>query len=378
MWNIAWPQPKECEIPVANTSLTPTEISNVTQALDSGWISSSGEWNHRAEAALSKLIDVESLLVSNGSVAITLALRALGIKHGDEVIVPSLTFAATASAVANIGAIPVFCDVDESNWNMSEEHLHSLITKNTKAIIAVHLYGFPAPMNEIINFARRQNLVVIEDCAEAPLARIDGLNVGSFGDVATFSFFANKLISCGEGGAVASKNPKILDRMKLLRGQGMDAAKRYFFVEPGYNFRLSNIQAAILTSQFENARKIESNWNLQHAQYRQAFEREKVSLTEQHLKSNEVNSPWLYTVRINRLLFSKKIELASHLANFGVETRPIFYPLHEMPAFWAPSTKIVNAIRISVDGISLPTGPHMNKSRIEFIAQLISEFLGKK
>jgi perosamine synthetase len=204
MWNITWPQPKKCEIPVADASLTTAERSNVLEALDSGWISSNGGWNHRAEGALTKLIGVESLLVSNGSVALTLALRALGVKHGDEVIVPSLTFAATASAVSNIGAVPVFCDVHESNWNMNEELLHSLLTKNTKAIIAVHLYGFPAPMNEIMNFARRYNLAVIEDCAEAPLASINGVNVGSFGDVATFSFFANKLISCGEGGAVAS------------------------------------------------------------------------------------------------------------------------------------------------------------------------------
>jgi perosamine synthetase len=158
----------------------------------------------------------------------------------------------------------------------------------------------------------------------------------------------------------------------------MDASKRYYFIEPGYNFRLSNIQAAILTSQLETARQIECTWNLQHTQYRNAFNREGIPFTEQHPKNYEVNSPWLYTVRLNHFSFSKKIDLASHLANFGVETRPVFYPLHEMPAFWTPSNSIVNAIRISNDGISLPTGSHMTESSIEFVTALISEFLGKK
>lgn len=378
MWNISWPQPNKCDIPVASTILTSAERSNVLEALDSGWISSNGEWNHRAESALTKLIGVESLLVSNGSVALTLALRALGIKHGDEVIVPSLTFAATASAVSNIGAVPVFCDVHESNWNMNEGHLQSLLTEKTKAIIVVHLYGHPASMNEIMNFARQNELTVIEDCAEAPLASINGLNVGSFGDVATFSFFANKLITCGEGGAVASNDPIILERMRLLRGQGMDVSKRYFFIEPGFNFRLSNIQAAILTSQIETARQIESNWNLQHAHYRNALSRKGIAFTEQQLSKGEMNSPWLYTVRLNQISFRAKVDLASHLANFGVETRPVFYPLHEMPAFWAPSDFMSNAVQISIDGISLPTGSHMTESSIEYVTELVSEFLGMK
>lgn len=374
MWKISWPQPSRCEIPIANTLFTASERSNVIEAIDSGWISSNGKWNEQAENALSKLIGVESLLVSNGTVALTLALRALGIKSGDEVIVPSLTFAATASAVATIGAIPIFCDVNKLNWNTDEENLHSLISKKTKAIIAVHLYGFPAPMKEIVALARKFNIFVIEDCAEAPLATIGGLNVGSYGDASTYSFFANKLISCGEGGAVASKNPDILSRMRLLRGQGMDTSRRYYFVEPGFNFRLSNIQAAILSAQLEKALDIKKSWNQQHEQYRIQLLKQGVDFTEQKLEKDQESSPWLYTILLNQISIEKKLDLAIYLANKGVETRPVFFPLHQMPAFLSSSKSIVNAIEISREGISLPTGSHMNESTIEFVVQEICNF----
>ena len=214
--------------------------------MDSGWIGANGYYTKLVEADFSKHFEANALLVSNGSVALTLALVSLNIRPNDEVIIPNLTYAATASAVINIGAIPVLCDVELETWNMSPSELRKKITQKTKAIIVVHLYGLPANMDEINKIAREHSLSIIEDSAEAFGAEYKRKLVGTLGDVGTFSFFPNKIITSGEGGLVISIKSEVYKSMRLLLGQDMSENNRNYFLKPGCNFRMSELNACIL------------------------------------------------------------------------------------------------------------------------------------
>jgi len=327
----------------------------------------------KSETFLSAYLDQPTLTVSNGSVALMLALRALGVGANDEVLVPNLTYAATASSVSNVGAIPVLCDVESEGWGISEDSMSRMLSEKTKAIIVVHLYGVPANIESIIDFANKHKLFVIEDCAESFGASVNGKKVGTFGNAATFSFFANKLVTSGEGGAVSSSNPEVYERMKLLRGQGMDPHRRYYFIEAGYNFRMTNPQAALLLGQLERLSEITIQ--------RQEVESHYQLLLRKYASgpmpvSTSVPAPWIYTTVFPVLDVRKRMKLAELLARNGIETRPVFWALSDMPAFKqlkcdkTPTTKL-----ISSTGISLPTGIHVtHQDRVE-IAGMITDFL---
>ena len=368
-----WPQPRELRIPIAQPWLTESEIDNCNLALRENWIGSNGPYNFKSEEFLSSFFDQPTLTVSNGSVALMLALRALDIGPNDEVLVPNLTYAASASSVVNVGATPVFCDVEIDSWAISLDSIKNMLTSKTKAIIVVHLYGVPADIESILKFAQTHNLSVIEDCAESFGASVSGKKCGTFGDIATFSFFANKLISSGEGGAVSTQNQELFQRMKLLRGQGMDPERRYYFLEAGYNFRMTNLQAAILFGQLERLteittqrRKVETNYGELLRDY----------IIGQLPKKNEISAPWIFTTTFPELNSDNRIKLAQCLADAGVETRPVFWPLSDMPAFERfKSDSNTNTKIISSSGISLPTGIHMGYENCKEISELITNFL---
>jgi len=244
------------QIPLINPVFDGNELEYVTDCINSGWISSQGKYVVRFEEQFGHYVDnPNTLAVSNGTVALHLALVALGIGPGDEVLVPNLTFAASVNAVLYVGATPVLVDVDPLTMAIDVNLASSAITDRTKAIMPVHLYGHPAELAEVMALAEKHKLYVVEDCAEALGSRYLGKHVGNFGDVATFSFFGNKTITTGEGGMLVFRNSKIRDRAKILRDHGMSPERRYWHDEVGYNYRLTNLQAAVGVAQMERVER---------------------------------------------------------------------------------------------------------------------------
>ena len=239
-------------IPVSMPDLTGNEQAYAADAVASTWISSSGKYLDRFEQEFAEACGCRFALgTSNGTTALHLALAALGVGPGDEVIVPSMTYIATANAVTYCGAEPVFVDIEPTTWCLDPAKIEDAITPRTKGIIPVHLLGHPADMDPILEVARVHGLWVVEDAAEATFATYRGRVAGSMGHAATFSFFGNKILTSGEGGAVTFQDPQLERRMSMLRGQGMDPNRRYHFPIVGYNYRMTNVAAAILCGQME-------------------------------------------------------------------------------------------------------------------------------
>lgn len=371
----AWPLPKLTSkktgnnfiYPISRPTLTKIERKNLSDAIKSTEISGSGLYVDLAEKVLKERIGNETLVVSNGSVALILALKTLGIGIGDEVLVPNLTYAATASSVIHVGANPIFCDVEKSTWNISIKSLEKMITRKTKAVIVVHLYGIPSNMDQIMSFAKYNKIKVIEDSAESFLSTYKGFVAGTIGDAGTFSFFANKIVTSGEGGAVTFKNKKDFNKAKLLRGQGMDPSRRYYFLEPGYNFRLNNLSASLLYSQLIRFDEIIEKRKRIFSAYDELLNS---IITRQHANYDHVASPWLYSVTLPKIKKDTIFKLASYLADEGIETRPIFPPLNTMPAYKEFRSDLnKNSEKIFQSGISIPTFFDLKFKDLKFIAE---------
>jgi perosamine synthetase len=254
--------------------------------------------------------------------------------------------------------------------------MNAAITPKTKAVIVVHLYGQPADMRSQKEFCKQNNLFLIEDCAETFGGIYDGSKVGTFGDISTFSFFANKLITSGEGGAVTSANPVLISKMHLLRGQGMDPERRYYFLEPGYNFRMTNLQAAILTGQIERFTEIhQQRTHVEHL-YNELLAENSTRIFN---FPNRTTAPWLYTTTLRNISESMRYEIAQQLALKGIETRPIFWPLSLMPAFrqFKQPDENTAALSISQSGITLPTGVQVDDEDIRLISRTINDYIGR-
>lgn len=357
--------------PVYRPSLQGREIEYVTNCLDTTWISSRGEYISRFEEGFAKFIDVPaSTSVSNGTVALHLALHALGIGPGDEVIVPTLTYIASVNAIAYVGAKPVFVDSLEDTWNLNPEDVERKITPRTKAVMPVHLYGNPCAMAELQKLCRDNGLLLVEDAAEAFGSRYDGKPVGGFGDFATFSFFGNKTITTGEGGMLTSKNVELVQRAAFLKNQGVSASRQYWHEEVAFNYRMTNICAAIGLAQLERAEQIIEKKRTINGWYMKYLDG--TSLQFQHQEPLATSSCWMVTV----LAHSEAMRdlLRNHLRSHGVETRPVFFPVHRMPAF---CTKIHLPIadQISGRGMSLPSYPDLSEVEVEEICSLIGAFL---
>ncbi len=347
-------------IPVASADLSGNEEQYAVEAIRSSWISSSGAYLNRFEAEFAALCGTRSALaVCNGTVALHLALLGLDVRPGDEVIVPSLTYVATANAVRYVGAEPVFVDVDPNTWTLDPDRIEEAITRRTRGIIAVHLMGHPSDMDAINNIAAVNGLWVVEDAAEAPLARYKGRVVGGLGQVATFSFFGNKLFTCGEGGAVTLSNDQLTTRMRTLRGQGMDPQRRYYFPVTGYNFRLTNLACALLCAQIERREEILRRRFEIYATYDRLLA-ELPGVELQPVAPWAELSPWMYACRIDPDVFGcTRDEVMAHLAAQQIETRPMFVPLHTLPPFREESRRrgedLPQTDRISATALMLPT-----------------------
>ena len=361
---VHWPQPERIEVPVSGPTIDEGDVEAVAKAMSGGFISAGPDVSS-AEEDLTSYLGCRALTVCNGSVALMLALRGMGIGPGDEVLVPALTYAATASSVVNVGARPVFCDSRTSDWNLDIDSLRRMVTPRTKAVIVVHLYGVAADIREICCWANEEGIAVIEDAAEALGGTLARQHLGTFGDAGTWSFFGNKVITCGEGGAVTARDPGLLTKLKLLRGQGMDPDRRYFFVEAGYNFRLSNLSSALLVSQL---RKLDAFLGVRNS----IFDRYRRKLGDvmvfQTAPSDSVVAPWLMTGLLAKGVKREPVGIASALAAQGIETRPIFFPLNEMPAFQHfDSDRIICGSEVSSRGLSLPTSSSMTIDQVDYV-----------
>ena len=298
----------------------------------------------------------------------------LDVRPGDEVLVPSLTYIATANACRYVGAEPVFVDVDPETWCIDPKKLEAAITRRTRGIIAVHLYGHPADMDAINHIAAVHGLWVVEDAAEAHFATYKGKPVGSLSRVATFSFYGNKIITSGEGGAVTVSDPQLELRMRTLRGQGVDPSRRYFFPVTGYNFRMTNIAAALLCAQLERREQIVNKRRQIYAWYRQHM-KDIPGIVFQPVASWAQITPWLMCVLVDRDYGKSRDDLMAALAKEQIETRPFFIPLHTLPPFREESHKRGERLPITdhlaAIGVNLPTYPAMTEADVERIAKAV-------
>lgn len=365
-------------IPVASVDLSGNEEQYVLDALRSTWISSSGQYLQRFEGEFAKACGTDTAIsVCNGTVALHLALMGMDVRPGDEVLVPSLTYVATANAVRYVGGEPVFVDVDPKTWCMDPELLEAAITPRTKGIIPVHLLGHPADMDRINHVAAVHGLWVIEDAAEAVFAKYKGRPVGSLAQMATFSFFGNKLITSGEGGAVTLSDLRMNTRLRTLRGQGMDPNRRYYFPITGYNFRLTNLAAAILCAQMERRDAIVARRReIYHEYNRHLGQIPGIGL--QPVAEWAELSPWMYACTIDPERFgATRDDLMQHLTKHHIETRPMFISLHKLPPFREGSRERHEYLpitdRLSETGIMLPTYNTLSNQDIAYVAGAIEE-----
>lgn len=355
-------------IPIAHPVFSGNERKYVNDCLDTLWVSSVGKYIGAFEEAFSSFCGVShAVSCNNGTAALHLALLALGIGPGDEVIVPTLTYVAAANAVAYCGATPVFVDCEPRTMNIDPALIEARLTSRTRAIIAVHLYGHPVDMDAIQRIAHRQDLMIIEDAAEALGAEYKGRRAGSLADVATFSFFGNKIITTGEGGMLTTSDPEVARRAMLLRGQGVDPQRRYWFPEIGYNYRMTNIQAAIGLAQLEQVeqhledRQRVRRWYDERLQQLGAFIQTPVEETWAR------HSFWMYTICLRDTVTATRDEFMAELERDGIETRPVFYPMHALPPYRDTLRAYPVADALSSRGLNLPTHGQLSEQDVDYV-----------
>ncbi len=355
-------------IPVAAPHLSGNEKKYVNDCLDTTWISSNGKYIKEFEDSFAKWLGVKhAISCSNGTVGLHLPLLALGIKAGDEVLVPTFTYIATANAVRYCGATPVFIDCLPDTWNLDPVDMENKITSNTKGVIPVHLYGNPCDMDAVLEVARKHNLFIIEDAAECHGAVYKGKKAGTLGNVGVFSFFGNKIITTGEGGMVVTNNDQLASHIRLLKGQGMDPNRRYWFIETGYNYRMTNIEAAIGLAQLENIETHIADRRRVGEWYQELFGDLSDYFVPQKVTPGACNVWWMYSILLTEKSRISRDALIKVLEEDGIEVRPLFFPMHIMPPFYNDRAHCSNAEDIALRGINLPTHPLLSREDVEYI-----------
>ena len=365
-------------IPVAEPSIGKEELKNVIEAIESGWISSRGKFIEEFENNFANYCNMEyGIATSNGTVAIHLALKALGIKEGDEVIVPNLTFIATANAVTYCNAKPIFVDSHPDYWCIDPEKIEEKITSRTKAIIPVHIYGNPCDMDPIMEIAEKYSLFVIEDAAESHGGKYKNKILGSFGIMSCYSFFANKVITTGEGGMVLTNDEKLHDKLRLLRDHGMNREKRYWYDIVGFNYRMTNLQGAVGVAQLtkidkflEKKRKI-AGW------YKAGLQNlAKKNLITIHPEPSWAEGIfWLYSILLNNKTEEERDDFLLILRENGIETRPFFYPINILPPYKYEDKTLSVSIDLASRGLNLPSSTNLEKKDIDFITDVINNII---
>jgi perosamine synthetase len=367
----------QSRIPVAAPVLGGRETEYVLECLTTSWISSNGRFISEFERAFAAYCGVKhAITTNNGTSALHLALVALGLQAGDEVIVPSLTYIASANAVRYCNAKPVFVDNDIHTFNMDPEEVTAKITPRTKAIMPVHLYGHPVDLDPILKIAKDHGLFVVEDAAEAVGAKYKGRTIGGHGTCSTFSFFGNKTITTGEGGMVTTNDDALAERLRLFRGQGVDPKRRYWFPVVGYNYRMTNIAAAIGLAQLERidvylrARKAVAEGYQQRLGH--LSDRIALPISENWAE----HTYWMYTIRLQDSVAKERDQVIRDFEAHGIETRPVFYPMHILPPYHEDGRPFPRAELCGARGINLPTHAQLTDYDMDRVATALEASVG--
>lgn len=368
-------------IPVCTPLLGGNEIKYVTNAVSTGWISSSGSYVTAFEEAFAKYCGVKyAVAVCNGTVAIHLALSALGIGKGDEVIIPSFTMIATAFAVCYTGATPVFVDADKDTFNIDVTKIEEKITSKTKAIIPVHIFGNMCNMDEIERIAKKHNLFIVEDSAEAHGAEYKGKKSGSFSAIASFSFFANKNLTTGEGGMVVTNNEEYFKKCKYFKNMcfPVDAPRVYLHDDIGFNYRMSNLHAAIGLAQVEKADEYR-DMRIKNANLYMRYLSDVPGITFQKDEPDSLNVHWMNTIVIDPKIYGhNKDELIAHLKANNIDTRLLFQSMSKQKSLKDFGCDCSGTYPVtdwlSDNGFYLPSASSLTEDQIKYICNVIKEF----
>jgi len=364
-------------ISVAQPKLEGNERKYVLDCLDTNWISSNGKYIGAFEEAFAAFCGVKhAIAANNGTTALHLALVALDLQPGDEVIIPTVTYIATANAVRYCGATPVLVDVCADTMNIDPAKIEEKITPRTRGIIPVHLYGHPADMDALSVIAKKHGLWLLEDAAEAHGAEVGGKRVGGLGICATFSFFGNKIVTTGEGGMVTTNDDELAAKLRLYRGQGVDPKRRYWFPVIGYNYRMTNIQAAIGLAQMETIGDSLKERQVLARMYGEALAplKDLLVLPTEHPDMHHVY--WMYTVFLRSGGEAERDAVMRALDEAAIETRPVFYPMHVLPPYKEDKVYPV-ADEWAQRGLNLPTHQYLTRADIERVAAALQKALGR-
>jgi len=355
-------------IPIAKPEISISEILNVVKVMRSGNLAQGPEVKKFEDSFSKYLNDQPVVAVNSGTSALHLSLLSLGIKTGDEVLVPSFSFAASANAIALTGATPIFVDINHQTYNVDSTQLKEKITKQTRAILVVHLYGLPADMEEIMKIAKTNNLLVIEDSAQAHLAKVNGKPVGTFGDAAAFSFYPTKNMTTGEGGIATFKSEDHARTARLLRNQGME--KRYYNEIIGFNLRMTDIAAAIGLAQLTKIEK----WTDARRENAAYFNSNLNNVVTPHVPGGFSHSYHQYTIRVKN---NQRNLLQEHLEIQGIGSS-IYYPtlINELPAY-NQYVELPESKKATEELLSIPIYPQLSKKSLEKIKNQINEFFEK-
>lgn len=358
-------------IPMVEPEIGEEELEKVMEAVKSGWVSSKGPFIEEFERRFSSYIGVKhGVVTSSGTSALHLALAALGVGRGDKVLVPSLTFVATANAVTYTGAEPIFLDSHPEYWCINPSEIEKKISSQTKVIIAVHLYGHPCDMDEITSMAEDHDLYVVEDCAEAHGGEYKGRKVGSYGTINCFSFYGNKIITTGDGGMCLTNNEELADKMRILRSHGMNPNKKYWHDVIGFSYKMTNLQAALGVAQMKRIDRLIAKKRRIATTYKRLLQG-LPRVTPAPEMPWAKNVYWLYSILVKKTLRDKIIE---NLEQQGIETSPFFYPIHVLPPY-NRSLKLPVAEDLSAMGLTLPSGPSLSGGQIREVVESLSEAL---
>jgi perosamine synthetase len=367
-------------IPVNIPSLGDEERAWLLRCLDSGWVSSEGPFVEGFERAFAERIGRRhGIAVANGTAALEVAVASLGIGAGDEVVMPSFTIVSCAAAVVRSGATPVFVDSDPLHWNMDVESIEACITERTKAIMAVHTYGLPTDMTALMDIAERHGLTVIEDAAEAHGLSIGGRPAGGFGRVSTFSFYANKAITTGEGGMVLTDDDELASRCRSLRNLCFGPVHRFVHEQLGWNYRMTSMQAALGMAQLERMEGL-----LRHRKGLGDLYRERLNDIP-HLQLpldscfGSMNTYWVFGIVLKDGCPVRRDDMMDRLSARGVGSRPFFWPMHEQPVFQrmglASGYSLPVSERLGRDGMYLPLGNGIGSDDVERVCEAVHDLL---
>lgn len=359
-------------ITIANPVFNGNEKKYLMECIDTGWVSANGRFVNEFEERFAEACGTKyALSCSNGTVSLHLTLLGYDIGPGDEVIMPTLTYIATANCVHYCGATPIFVDSDEGTFNVDTAKIEEKITPRTKAIMPVHLYGLPCDMDAIRQIAEKYNLRVIEDAAEAFSASIHGKQTGAFGDVASFSFFGNKIITCGEGGMVTTDDEPLYQKMKLLKGQGMSPVRRYWHDVVGYNYRMTNMQAAVGLGQLEQI-----DWHIvQRRRVADLYEKflggrqDLVKL--QQVPEGYTSVYWMNNAILQDGVSKERDQVMKEMEACNIEMRPVFYPMHVMPPYFEKDGHYPVAEKLGGRGISLPSHALLTEEDVRYVCDCL-------